>query len=44
MAGAASSVVLYQKYAVSEDFAHSSTAVPLISGHADHGKGFWKEL
>lgn len=37
--GAASNVVLYQKYAVSEDFSHSSTIVPLILGHVDQGSG-----
>lgn len=37
--GEASSVVLYQKYSVSDDIAHSATEifVPLIVGHTDHG-------
>lgn len=40
--GDASKVVRYQKYAVSEDLAHSATSVPFLSrGHDDHGNGYW---
>lgn len=35
--GAASKVVLYQKYAVSELFTHSSMGLPSSSGHVAHG-------
>lgn len=37
--GAASNVVLYQKYAVSELFTHSSTGLLSTSGHFAHGNG-----
>lgn len=40
MDGAASNVVLYQKYAVSELLAHSSTGFPFNSGHFAHGSDF----
>lgn len=41
MLAAASKVCRYQKYSVSDDFAHSSTAVPLsVNGHEAHGKGY----
>ncbi|KYM77353.1 hypothetical protein ALC53_12334 [Atta colombica] len=39
MDGAASKVVLYQKYAVSELLTHSSTGFPSNTGHFAHGKG-----
>lgn len=44
MDGEASNVVLYQKYSVSEDIAHSSTdsLVPLILGHSDQGNVGYK--
>lgn len=38
--GAASKVVRYQKYAVSDDFEHSSTTLPLSVGHVDQGNGY----
>lgn len=37
--GAASKVVLYQKYAVSELRTHSSIGFPSNSGHSAHGSG-----
>ncbi|KYN38658.1 hypothetical protein ALC56_06964 [Trachymyrmex septentrionalis] len=37
MDGAASKVVLYQKYAVSELLTHSSTGFPSNTGHFAHG-------
>jgi hypothetical protein len=40
ISGAASSVVRYQKYAVSDDFSHSAAIVPFISGQYDQGNGF----
>jgi len=40
MDGAASKVVLYQKYAVSELLTHSSTGFPSTSGHFAHGSDF----
>lgn len=44
MLAAASNVSRYQKYSVSEDFAHSSTIVPLsVFGHSAHGKGNFVE-
>lgn len=40
MLGAASNVSRYQKYDVSDDFEHSSNAVPLgYTGQCAHGKG-----
>jgi hypothetical protein len=39
ISGAASSVVRYQKYAVSDDFAHSATTVPFTSGQYAQGNG-----
>lgn len=42
--GAASSVVLYQKYSVAEDFTHSGTLVLFISGQDDHGSGYFKTI
>lgn len=37
--GAASKVVLYQKYAVSEDFSHSATVTLSTLGHSAQGRG-----
>lgn len=39
----ASKVVRYQKYAVSEDFAHSSTTVPFMTGHDCQGSSGCKK-
>lgn len=39
--GAASKVVRYQKYAVSEERAHSSTICVSLPGHDAQGKGYY---
>lgn len=44
ISGAASSVVRYQKYAVSDDFAHSATTVPFIFGQYDQGNGLCRHI
>jgi hypothetical protein len=44
ISGAASSVVRYQKYAVSDDFSHSATIVPFIFGQYDQGNGLCRHI